>query len=105
MPFGTHSDGTQVATLNNEAIVNKNGAFVKSSFKPGKFNDPSKLANGIILFLVYPFRLSSKRTSKEPSNGSGIELRLYAGDDSKQLAFTEGILTHRENLWLKERIN
>ena len=77
--------------MNNGATVNKNGAFVKSSFKPGKFDDPSKLANGIILFLVYPFRLSSKRTTMEPSNGSGIELRLYVGDDSKQLSFVEGM--------------
>ena len=90
VPFTTHTDGSVVTTLNTDAIVNKNGAFVKSAFKPGKFNDPSSLSGGMVLFLVYPFKLSSKRTNKEPSSGLGIELRLYAGDDSKQLAILEG---------------
>ena len=89
VPFATHSDGSDVATLNTEAIVNKNGAFVKSQFKPGKFADPTTLSNGIVLFLVYPFKLSSKRTNIEPAHAE-IELRLYAGDDSKQLAIVEG---------------
>ena len=75
--------------MNTEAIVNKNGAFVKSQFKPGKFADPTSLANGIVLFLVYPFKLSDKRTIIEPLDAD-IELRLYAGDDSKQLAIVEG---------------
>ena len=89
VPFATHSDGSDVATLNTDAIVNKNGAFVKSQFKPGKFADPTTLSNGIVLFLVYPFKLSSKRTNIEPAHAE-IELRLYAGDDSKQLAIVEG---------------
>ena len=80
---------TASITLNTEAIVNKNGAFVKSQFKPGKFADPTTLANGIVLFLVYPFKLSEKRTIIEPLDAD-IELRLYAGDDSKQLAIVEG---------------
>ena len=62
---------------------------MKSQFKPGKFADPTTLANGIVLFLVYPFKLSSKRTNIEPAHAD-IELRLYAGDDSKQLAIVEG---------------
>ena len=55
----TRSDGAQVSRLNN---LNKNEALVKTSSKPGKLHGHSKLANDLILFLVYPFKIRSKRT-------------------------------------------
>ena len=60
--ISTHSDGAQVSRLNNDEIVNKNDALVKTSSKPGKFHGHSKLAKGLNLFLVYPFKIRSKRT-------------------------------------------
>ena len=60
--ISTHSDGAQVSRLNNDEIVNKNDALVKTSSKPGKLHGHSKLANDLILFLVYPFKIRSKRT-------------------------------------------
>ena len=66
------------------AILGKYGAFVKSNFKPIKFDTPSDFASGVVFFLVYPFKLSERQVSAD------IEVRLWSGDESKQLAIIEG---------------
>ena len=78
-PLYDNANGAAAATT----VLGKFGAFVKSAFKPGKFDTPADFASGAIFFLVYPFKLSEKQVSD-------IEVRFWSGDDSKQLAFVEG---------------
>jgi len=85
---GKRPEASNWDTLNGPAassvIMGKYGAFVKSSFKPGKFDTPADFSSGIVFFLVYPMKLSEKQIT-----GQNIEVLLWSGDDSKQLAIVE----------------
>ena len=78
-PIYDNTNGVAATT----AILGKYGAFVKSNFKPAKFDTPADFASGTIFFLVYPFKLSEKQVSD-------IEVRFWSGDNSNQLAIVEG---------------